>query len=139
MKKIIVATDGSQDAGKALDRAIETAKAGQAEIIVVNVAEDYCPIGLAEMDCGTIRELVMKESKGIMAAALDKLKAAGVTARGIIETGSPADTVVAIAKREKADEIIAASHGKHGAKKLAMGSVTARIVEWAPCPVTVVK
>ncbi len=139
MKKLAVITDGSAESDKAVDRAIEAAKEDGAEIIVVNVAEDYCPIGLEGMDCDTIRELVMKESKGIMSAALEKLKAAGITARGIIEIGSPADTIIEVAKREKADEIIMASHGRHGAKKLVMGSVTARVVEWATCPVTVVK
>lgn len=139
MKKIVVTTDGSAASDKAIDRAIEVVKKDGAEVIVVNVAEDYCPMGLAEMDCDTIRELVMKESKAIMSVALEKLKAAGITARGIIEIGSPADTIVEVVKREKADEIIMASHGRHGAKKLVMGSVTARVVEWAPCPVTVVK
>lgn len=139
MKKVIVTTDGSADSEKAIDRVIETTKKNGAEVIVVNVAEDYCPIGLTEVDCDTIRELVMKESKGIMSAALEKLKAAGITARGIIEIGSPADTIIEVVKREKADEVIMASHGKHGAKKLVMGSVTARVVEWAPCPVLVIK
>jgi nucleotide-binding universal stress UspA family protein len=139
MKKVIVATDGSPDADKAINRAIETAKKEAVEIIVVNVAEEYCPIGLAEMDCGTIRDIVMKESKGIMFAALEKMKAAGITARGIIEEGSPAETIIEIAKKENADEILVASHGKHGAKKFATGSVAARITEWAPCPVTIVK
>ncbi|HSW63698.1 MAG TPA: universal stress protein [Dissulfurispiraceae bacterium] len=139
MKKILVATDGSQESGRALDRAIEAAKAGPAEIIVVNVAEEWCPIGLVEVDCDTISRLVMKEAEGVMEAALAKTAAAGLTARGIIEKGSPAEAIIEVAKRENADEIIAASHGKHGAKKLAMGSVSARLVEWAPCPVTVVK
>lgn len=139
MKKIIVAIDGSADSMKALDRAIDTTKREAATLIVLNVAEDWCPIGLETIDCGTIEALVEKEAKGIMAKALEKTKAAGVEAIGIIEKGSPADTIIEVAKREKADEIIAASHGKHGAKKLAMGSVTARLVEWAPCPVVVVK
>jgi nucleotide-binding universal stress UspA family protein len=139
MKKVIVATDGSPDADKAIDRAIEIAKKEEIELIVVNVAEEYCPIGLAEMDCGTISDIVMKESKGIMSTSLEKIKAAGISARGIIEEGSPAETIIKIAKREKADEIIVASHGKHGAIKFVSGSVSARVVEWAPCPVTIVK
>jgi len=139
MKKILVATDGSAESDKAIEKAIEMSKKEGAEVIVVNVAEDYCPMGLTEVDCDTIRELVMKESKGIMSAAIEKMKSAGITARGIIEIGRPADTIIEIAKREKVDEIIMASHGKHGAKKFLMGSVTARVVEWAPCPVTVIK
>lgn len=139
MKKVIVATDGSDYSNKAIDKAIETAKNQGAEIIVVNVAEDYCPIGLTEIDCDTIRELVMKESKGIINAALDKFRVVGIEAKGIVEFGSPAETIAEIAKKEKADEIIVASHGKHGAKKFLMGSVTSRLIEVAHCPVVVVK
>lgn len=139
MKKIVVATDGSADADRAVDRALEISKKENAEVIVVNVAEEYCPAGLVELDCDIIRDLVMKESKGIMAAALEKLRAGGVQAKGVIEVGNPADVIVEIAKKEKADEIITASHGRHGVKKFAMGSVALRVVEWAPCSVLVVK
>ncbi len=139
MKKILVATDGSAASVKAIDRAAELAKNNNVEIIVVNVAEDFCPIGLVEVDCDTIRELVMKESKGIMAGAISRLQDAGIKAREVIEFGSPAETIVEVADREKVDEIIVASHGKHGVKKLLMGSVAARVLEWAKCPVIVVK
>lgn len=139
MKKILVATDGSPYSEKAIEKAIELAKKDDVEIIVVNVAEDYCPMGLAEMDCNTIRDLVMKESKGIISSALEKFQSAGIAARGIIETGSPADTIIELAKREKTDEIVIATHGRHGAKKFVMGSVTERVIEFAPCPVLVVK
>ncbi|MCX7914345.1 MAG: universal stress protein [Thermodesulfovibrionales bacterium] len=139
MKKILVATDGSEYSDKAIDKAIEMARNNQVEILVVNIAEDYCPIGLTEIDCDTIRELVMKESKGIMQKATNRFKDAGFDVRGLIEFGSPAETIAQIAQREKADEIIVASHGKHGAKKFLMGSVTARLIEVAPCPVIVVK
>ena len=132
MKKIVVAMDGSAYSNRAIDRAIELAKTHDVEIIVVNVAEDYCPIALEEVDCDTIRELVMKESKAIMQAALERFKASGIEARGVIEYGSPAETIIEVVKKEKADEIIASSHGKHGAKKLLLGSVTSRLVEWAP-------
>jgi len=139
MKKILVATDGSAESFKAIDRAVELAKSDNVEVIVVNVAEDFCPIGLVEVDCDTIRELVIKESKGIMAAAIGRLKEAGVQAKEIVEFGSPAETIVEVADREKVDEIILASHGKHGVKKLLMGSVTSRVLEWAKCSVIVVK
>ena len=47
--------------------------------------------------------------------------------------------IIEVAKREGADLIIAASHGKHGAKKFAFGSVTARLIEHSPVPVLVMK
>ena len=139
VQKIIVADDGSGFAKKAIDRAVELAKKEESEIICVNVMEDYCPIGLTEIDCNVVRELQMKEANSIASAAAEKFKNAGVHARVIIETGSPSEMIIEVARREGADLIIAASHGKHGAKKFAFGSVTARLIEHSPVPVLVMK
>ncbi len=139
MQKIIVADDGSTFAQKAIDKAVELAKKEESEIICVNVIEDFCPIGLTEIDCNIVRELQMKEANTVTAAAIEKFKKAGVDARVIIELGSPAEMIIEVAKRESADMIIAASHGKHGAKKFAFGSVTARLIEHSPVPVLVMK
>jgi len=139
VQKIIVADDGSDFAQKAIDKAVELAKKEESEIICVNVMEDYCPIGLTEIDCNVVRELQMKEANAIASAAAKKFKNAGVHARVIIETGSPSEMIIEVAKKEGADLIIAASHGKHGAKKFAFGSVTARLIEHSPVPVLVMK
>ncbi|MCG2721407.1 MAG: universal stress protein [Thermodesulfovibrionales bacterium] len=139
MQKIIVADDGSIFSQKAIDKAIELAKKEETEIICVNVIEDFCPIGLTEIDCNVVRDLQTKEAKTITANAQEKFTKESVTARVVMETGSPAETIIAIAKREGADMIIAASHGKHGARKFALGSVTARLIEHSPVPVLVMK
>lgn len=139
MQKIIVAYDGSTFAQKAIDKAVELARKEETEIICVNVIEEYCPIGLTEIDCTIVREMQTKESNAITANALEEFKKAVVNARVIIETGSPAEMIIEVAKREGADMIIAASHGKHGAKKFAFGSATARLIEHSPVPVLVVK
>lgn len=139
MQKIVVADDGSVFAQKAIEKAIEYAKKEETEIICVNIMEDYCPIGLTEIDCNVVRELQVKESTTITAKAMERFKKEGVNARVISETGSPAESIIAVAKKEGADMIIAASHGKHGAKKFALGSVTARLIEHSPVPVLVMK
>jgi nucleotide-binding universal stress UspA family protein len=139
VQKIIVADDGSTFAQKAIDKAVELAKKEESEIICVNVIEDFCPIGLTEIDCNIVRELQMKEANTVTAAAVEKFRKADVDARVIIEIGSPAEMIIEVAKRESADMIIAASHGKHGAKKFAFGSVTARLIEHSPVPVLVMK
>jgi nucleotide-binding universal stress UspA family protein len=139
VQKIIVAYDGSTFAQKAIDKAVELAKKEETEIICVNVIEDFCPIGLTEIDCSIVREMQTKESNAITANALAEFKKAGVNARVVIETGNPAEMIIEVAKREGAAIIIAASHGKHGAKKFAFGSATARLIEHSPVPVLVVK
>jgi nucleotide-binding universal stress UspA family protein len=139
MEKIIVADDGSVFALKAIDKAIEMSIKDGCEIICVNVIEDFCPIGLTEIDCDVVREMQLKESHAITSKAVERFSDKGIKARVVTETGSPAQMIIEVAKKEGADMIIAASHGKHGAKKFAFGSVTARLIEHSPVPVLVMK
>jgi nucleotide-binding universal stress UspA family protein len=139
VQKIVVADDGSVFARKAIDKAVELAKKEESEIVCVTVMEDFCPIGLTEIDCNVVRELQEKEAKGIAENAANAFKKESVRAKVTIETGSPAEMIIEVAKREGANMIIAASHGKHGAKKFAFGSVTARLIEHSPVPVLVIK
>lgn len=139
MKKIIVGDDGSNFAAKALEKAIEFAKKEDMEVIVVYAIEDFCPIGVAEFDCNVVREIQMKEAKNIVDRALKKIKDAGVSGKDVTKVGRPADVIIESAEKENAEMIVVASHGKHGIKKIALGSVTSRVVEYSPIPVFVMK
>jgi nucleotide-binding universal stress UspA family protein len=141
MKTGLVAVDGSAVSDKALDFAVGLVRssAGALDLLIVNVAEDLCPLALSELDVDTIRDLSRKEADATLAAALDRARLAGVAARGLTETGSPADVIDAIAQREGVGQVVIGSHGRHGARKLALGSVSGRVAEWAPCTVTIVK
>lgn len=139
MKTILVATDGSASADKAIDSAIARAAQERARLVIVNVSEPFCPIGVTELDISVFDSAMKKESTAILEAALAKTKAAGVDASTVHEIGPPAEGIIGIAKREGAGEIFVASHGRHGIARAALGSVSSRVVEWAPCTVTVVK
>ena len=139
MKKIIVGDDGSEFARKALDKAIECAKKENMEVVVVYAIEDFCPIGVTEVDCNMVREIQMKEAKNIIGRALKRIKDAGVSGKDVTSVGKPADVIIESAKKENAEMIVVASTGKHGIKKVALGSVTSRVVEYSPIPVFVMK
>lgn len=139
MKKILVATDGAPGADKALEWAARAAQKEPAEIIVLYAMEEFCPVALDEVDCHTIRRLLDKEAHKILAAALAKLQSWGVTGQGCIEKGEPVNTIVAVATREQADEIVVFSSGKSSISKFFHGSVTAKLAEAAACPVVIVK
>ena len=139
MKTILVATDGSASAEKAIDFAVTRAKQEQARLVIVNVSEPFCPIGVTELDVSVFDAAMKKESAAILHAARARAKAAGIDASGVHEIGPPAEGIIGIAKREGASEIFVASHGRHGIARAAMGSISSRVVEWAPCTVTVVK
>lgn len=139
MRTIVVATDGSTAAGKAIDVAAARAKQEQARLVIINVSESFCPLGVTELDVSVFDDAMKKESAAILAAALAQAQAAGANASTVHEIGAPAESIIAIAKREGASEIFVASHGRHGIARATMGSVSSRVVEWAPCTVTVVK
>lgn len=139
MKTIVVATDGSAAAAKAVDVAAARARQEQARLVIINVSEPFCPLGVTELDVSVFDDAMKKESAAILAAALAQAQAAGANAGTVHEIGAPAEGIVAVAKREGASEILVASHGRHGLARAAMGSVSSRVVEWAPCTVTVVK
>jgi nucleotide-binding universal stress UspA family protein len=139
MKTILVATDGSAAADKAVDVAANRAKQEQARLVIINVSEPFCPIGVSELDVSVFDNAMKKESAAILDAALAKAKAAGANASTVYEIGPPAEGIIAIAKREGASEVFVASHGRHGIARAALGSISSRVVEWTPCTVTVVK
>ncbi|MBA3032515.1 MAG: universal stress protein [Rhodocyclaceae bacterium] len=139
VKTFLVASDGSTASDKAVDVAVARAQLAKAQLVIANVSEVFCPIGVTELDPKVFEDASRRESAVIIAAAVARAKAAGIEAKSVQESGSPADTLVNIAKREGVEEIFIASHGRHGLARAAMGSVSARVVEWAPCTVTVVK
>lgn len=137
--KILVATDGSSASDKAIDAALARTRHTGAQLLIAHVVEPFYPLGVSEFDVGVFEDAMRKESEAIVAAAAARARAAGVDARMVSDTGSPADMLVDIIKREGVDEVFIASHGRHGLARLTMGSVSSRVVEWAPCTVTVVK
>jgi nucleotide-binding universal stress UspA family protein len=55
-----------------------------------------------------------------------------------IERGSAWESVLAKLQQEKIDLIVVGTHGRHGLKKIILGSVAEQIFRQAPCPVITV-
>lgn len=57
----------------------------------------------------------------------------------MVEEGSPADVIVAIAERLGSEWIVMGTHGRSGVKKWMLGSVAERVVRTSHIPVLVVR
>ena len=57
----------------------------------------------------------------------------------IVVQGNPAEAILETAKKIKADLIVTGSHGRHGAEKFFLGSVSSKIVDHAECAVLIIK
>ncbi len=65
--------------------------------------------------------------------------AAGVRTETFVGEAEAYQAVNNLAREQKADMIVLGSHGRTGLRRLLMGSVTEKVIGYAPCPVLVVK
>lgn len=145
-KRILVATDGSELSGKAVDHAIALAKVHGSELVVLKVtlvrAEDHwdgqmrrSAVEKAEED----RRWVAASQAmvdGVKAAA----EAAGVQATAVTERSNfIADTVIEVAKKRQCDLIVMASHGRRGLARVLLGSETQHVLTHSHIPVLVLR
>lgn len=138
MKKILVAHDGSKQSETALKKAMEIAEKFGASVTVMSVVPELYLTELMEMDRLRILGTLTEEAKRMM----NRIKTKTVGTRPlktIISQGNPAEEILATAKKIKADLIVTGSHGRHGAQKFLLGSVSSKIVDHSPCTVLVVK
>jgi nucleotide-binding universal stress UspA family protein len=77
-------------------------------------------------------------------AELDRLRKEAVdtgvrATTSIVEGGPTHEEIVRAAQDLKADMLVLGTHGRSGVTKFFMGSVAARVVATAPCPVVTVR
>ena len=65
--------------------------------------------------------------------------AAGVSLELRVEEGMIADTILALAQKERVDLIVMGTHGRMGPDRLMLGSVTEKVLRKASCPVLAVR
>jgi nucleotide-binding universal stress UspA family protein len=62
-----------------------------------------------------------------------------VRATGLIMEGSPYEVIARAARSRRADVLVLGTHGRTGLSRFFLGSVAARVLASAPCPVLTVR
>ncbi len=144
-KTIVVPTDGSENAKRALEHALAVADRNQAELIVVHVANivsaisnfDQTPISGGYVS-EQIAEDMEETGKEILNDVVQEIPA-GVKVKSVFEVGSPGPALLAVAKKYNADLIVMGSRGLGPLKGLFMGSVSSYVTSHSTCPVLIIK
>ncbi|RJQ16690.1 MAG: universal stress protein [Nitrospiraceae bacterium] len=135
-KNILFATDGSVCSKAAADKAVEFSKAYGADLKVISVvdvpSEFYAEAPKAVED-------LTRKAKGFVADVRKASESSGIKTSTFVGEGEAYQVITDFAKNEKADVIILGSHGRTGLKRLLMGSVTEKVIGYAPCPVLIAK
>jgi nucleotide-binding universal stress UspA family protein len=141
--KFLVAYDGSRQSRKALDEAVGLASKVGGEIVLLSVTETICPLGSSESltkeDCTKMDEALKKETEGILNSVKQDLEKKAMKVKTVTRKGGPADMILDVCEKEGCDLIVIGSHGRHGAKKFFLGSVSTRVAERAPCSVLIAR
>jgi len=141
-KTLLVPTDGSPVSEQAVAAAIEFARCCGSEIVAFAVAEPYPSAPLSEsalvidpgVDSRDLQKMAQERVQKIAAAA----QAAGVRCKTAIALSfHPEEEIVQAATRYHCDVIFMASHGRRGLSRLLAGSVTQKVLAYAPVPVMV--
>jgi len=146
MKKILLPTDGSENAEKAGEYAISLADISGADIIVLNVIDTYYLNALPQQD---LRESLNKELRADGKRAVEKFKAnleesqcqgycKNIQFKVLIKEGKPADVIINTIDEEGVDQVIIGKSGKHGIEKFLLGQTTERVVRESKVPVNVI-
>jgi nucleotide-binding universal stress UspA family protein len=140
LEKILVATDGSENANRAVEEAAKLAKAFGAKVTVIYVGEKITGLQV-EGGVDAINRAIEEEGKQILEDAKQQLTSAGVDADTIFKWGHPEREIVDTASEVGADLIVIGSRGRQmsGFKRFLMGSVSREVAEKAECSVYVVK
>ena len=123
INKILVPVDGSDNACKAVDRAIDMAEKAKASLEFVYVASH-------------INEHIPSEI--VFDRIWEKLPQ-GFAATKHVETGSRPKAIIRVAQETNSDIIIMGSRGLGIFKGALIGSVSQKVIEDSPIPVMVVK
>jgi nucleotide-binding universal stress UspA family protein len=140
-ERIVVGTDGSETATKALKDAAKLAAQTDAELHIVSGY--HAKTGLRVTGAGSNVEGWMVSSvdevAGILSDAADIARREKVTIKTHNEEGDPAKALVTIAKQVEADLVVVGNRGMKGVKRFVLGSVPNDVAHKAPCAVLILK
>lgn len=155
-KRILVAVDGSESAGRAARVALGLAEKFKAQLIVLHALlplTDYyrtslasapgsvSPPAMSQREIDAYRAYEKKLASDILTPIAADARKTGVDVKTVVPetTSSIVETIIQQADMEKVDLIVVGTRGLGGFKKMLLGSVSSGIVSHASGPVLIVR
>ncbi len=143
-ERILLATDGSAPAMRALDEAIRLAREQHAKLRIVHVVDDglALPADVLSANIGQVDDTLRADGEALLEAARGQARAGGVEAETVLveelgwRTGA---AIVEQAKKWPADLIVCGTHGRRGLGRLLLGSDSEYVARHTPVPVLLLR
>ncbi|MFC6906477.1 universal stress protein [Halalkalicoccus tibetensis] len=137
---ILIPTDGSKDARKAVEHGIDLAEAFDATVHALYVVESR----LVTIPSGSMRQADERDDwveygREITEEVSVEAERRGLSSTTAVESGKAHEEIVEYADRNGIDCIVMGTHGRDGVEDVILGSVAERVVRTANAPVTTVR
>jgi nucleotide-binding universal stress UspA family protein len=145
--KILLATDGSEEAQLALSTAVDQANSTNSELHVVTVGPWNPDPAYATHEASfrwqtyeEVIEAIGKEARDILDQQVRKIEEAGGSVQeAYLRRGRKDQEIVHLSEEIGAGLIVMGSRGRGGVRRALMGSVSDSVIRHAHCPVLVVR
>jgi nucleotide-binding universal stress UspA family protein len=141
MKKILIATDGSEPAYEALEFGLELAEEQGATAFLVHVAPavEVLPYASFSVPPPTVPHELGEQDRVPLKEAAEIAAAKGIDYKTELLLGNPADEIVAFGDTIDADLIVVGSRGYGAIASVLLGSVSRAVLHESRRPVLVVR
>jgi nucleotide-binding universal stress UspA family protein len=140
--RILIATDGSELANKAVDQGLDLAKTVGAKATIVRVTNLPAPIVyegvVVALPTEEVRQEIAARVTEYFSVIRQKAAAAGVDIETVqVEHDFPWQAILDAAKQKGSELIVMASHGRRGISAMLLGSETQKVLTHSTIPVLV--
>ena len=149
LSKVLIPTDGSETARKAMDFAARLLAGSSCEVVLLAVVEEpayatFWSDGLVAPEVilpptEELKEELRGKAEETLSAEAESLRAAGLRTTVRLRFGNPATEILQEAEDGGYEMIVMGSHGRGVLGGFLLGSVSNRVVHHAKCPVLVVR
>lgn len=137
--KVLVATDFSEPAGRAVERALDIARRYGASLHLVHVWEAPLIVGGAIAGADVDWSAPLEQAaRARLDGQIERLREDGVEVTASLRSGTAWDRIVVLAGEVGADLVVVGTHGRTGLRRALMGSVAERVVRHSPVAVLTV-
>ena len=139
---IVVGIDGTEENHRAVNYAIKKAKRSNSKLILAYIIK-WSPFTFNTPEENEERHKRRKEEikivhERLLDPMLESFGSEGLEITGAVHHGQVADSLIYIAKKHDATEIVVGRIGEKGVKTLIFGSVVAKLIQLSHIPITIV-
>jgi nucleotide-binding universal stress UspA family protein len=145
--KILLATDGSENANAALEFLLRFPFPRGSSVILLTVIDERAFVDTEAVELTAqqntvlheVRNTVREEAQAFLELAVQRLRERGWEATTQLRSGDVAEQIIVAADTSRVELVVVGSHGLSPVGRFLLGSVSTKVLDYAPCSVLIVR